>query len=143
MPLIAGSRFISPTVRANATASRSLAATVESSASARLPPSGSSFERAVHTHRYRLAKPFPISVAFNSRRSSSRVMWPTMEMCAPLALAGEFLVIVRRSPVSHAWRITTERVFPARAIIRSGEANSPSKMNNLLSDTPGSLSTSS
>ena len=41
-------------------------------------------------------------------------MWPRIEMCASVALAGEFLVIARSTPRSHACRMIADSVFPSR-----------------------------
>src|SRR6266576_3134307 len=61
-----------------------------------------------------------------------------MLMCAFVATAGEFLVIVRSMPSSHACRITADTVLPSRVITRSVEANSASTTSSRLSVTPWS-----
>ena len=82
--------------------------------SARLPPSGSSFERLTHTKRNRFAKPLHTSVVVNFARSSSAEMCPTIDTCAPLTT--EVLVRSRtraaRRPLSHAPRTMGDRFDP-------------------------------
>ena len=55
--------------------------------------------------------------------------------------AGVLFVITRRSPVSHAWRITADKMFPSRLITFRVRANSGSITSLRLSVTPGSWRT--
>ena len=93
-----------PIVLAVATARATFCAIAITSISDRLPPNGSSLERRTEANRNRLAKPFAISVRSRHSRSSVAVIWPIIEMQAPVARAGEFLVSVARLPRSQASR---------------------------------------
>jgi hypothetical protein len=66
------------------------------------------------------------------------VMWPTMLTCVPVAFAGEFLVRMRKSPLSHAFLMTGESVFPSRDKTFRADENSDSLTSSLLSATPAS-----
>ena len=44
-------------------------------------------------------KPVAMSVVLSSCRSSSGVMWPMIETCAPVAVSGLFRVITRERAV--------------------------------------------
>ena len=69
------------------------------------PPSGRIWDRFTRIQKKRLANPFAISARSMWVCRSSTVEWPTIEMCAPVAFAGEFFPSVSRSPVSHALRM--------------------------------------
>ena len=58
-----------------------------------------------------------------------------------MVLAGEFLVIARRTPRSQACRMMADSVFPSRRIARNAWANSVSMTRSRLSVTPGSSTT--
>src|SRR5712692_3445233 len=94
--------IILPPLRANFSALDSSATSPASFSLSTCPPKGSSRLRLTQTQRKRLAKPLLPSLALNSYNSSSRVICPTHEMCAPLARVGEFLASVDRSPLSQA-----------------------------------------
>ena len=113
-----GSFFISPTIFPNSTTSVSLSKMEERFASLRRPPSGRTFDRLTHNQINLFANPFPVSVRFRYRRSSSRVMCPMIEMWAPVAFVGEVFVKAWKFPSSQAWRMIGDRVFPSRPIVR-------------------------
>ena len=75
------------------------------------------------------------------RDGSGRVMWAEMEMCAPEARAGLFLVSVRNRPVSQLWRMTGDRLLPSRCRTFNTWANSLSSARRRLSATPSSAIT--
>jgi hypothetical protein len=66
------------------------------------PPSGRHLLRCTAAHRKRFPKPLAASVCVRRRSTSSRVMCPMMDMCAPVAQPGLFFVRVRKVPPSHA-----------------------------------------
>ena len=103
------------------------------------PPSGRILDRLTSTHRKRLANPFANSVSVMNLSSSSFVMWPMMDMWALVALAGEFLVRIRRLPESHACLRMGDSVLPSLAFTFNTDANSVSTISNRLSDTPASM----
>src|SRR5262249_41542653 len=90
----------------------------------------------------RLAKPLATSVRVMRARSSSLVMCPTVETCAPVAHSGVFLVMVVSLSPSHARRMSAERVLPCRSATASALANSGSTTMSRLSLTPASTTSS-
>ena len=75
------------------------------------PPSGRTLERRAQTQRNRFANPLAADVRVSDKISSSFVMCPMIEMCAPVAHAGWFLVRLCKEPVSHASLMTAESVL--------------------------------
>ena len=72
-------------------------------------------------------------------RSSLIVIWPTIEIWAPVAQSGEFLVMVDSLSPSQARRMCDDNVLPARSITASALANSASTIINRLLAMPGSM----
>ena len=76
------------------------------------PPKGSTLGTLDGDEQESLANPLAVSVCASSARSSSAVMWPMMQMCAPVAIIGSCFVRVRSVPESHASRIVADSVLP-------------------------------
>ncbi len=104
---------------------------------------GSALDLWASSQRNLLAKPLPCSAAEIDRISSSFVVCPIMDTCAPVAWRGLFRVKVQRLPVFHAWRITPDRLLPSLPMIFSMVENSGSIQSSRLSDSPASSSSSS
>src|SRR5262245_9317133 len=66
-------------------------------------------------------------------------MWEMMEICASVALVGEFFTRMLRLPLSHALRTTGDNVFPSRLRTFRTDANSLSRIRSRLSLIPVSV----
>ena len=86
------------------------------------PPNGSNFERRTATNRNRFTKPFAVFVAVSSARSSSPVICPMTQICAPVVVTGPRFVSVRRAFESQPSRVVAERVLPSLRAARSALA---------------------